>query len=328
MATQHLLDGGYRGKLGATVGEYKMGKYYVRTWVKTPNDNTPEQIANKKGFGQSSLYANFAKQYVQDFELFRNETTTGWAMMVGQSRTAVLNNLGVEYIIPFVPTTPHTLDFAVPPVLDTTDLEHPTISATLLDAMPTMMSRAFVYWLTTIGEPQLAYFEAENLSNAAVTWRMITGDISHMPQNPGLAIIVYNPATPSIGPLFSRPYSLQAFVFGPTTVTYIYNAERQSEALVYKEGQMCYMFGDYLYLDTSDPGSDELGLQFWKDDDELVYSLKSSMLPVNTDNRLVFSWPDIPTGQYAVYLQGAGQMPFVGAGGEYRVPGMFTMIPN
>jgi hypothetical protein len=325
MAIQNLLDGGYRGKLGATVGEYKMGKYYVRTWVKTPNDTTPEQIANKKGFGASSNYANFAKQYVQDFELFKPEGNTSWSMMVGQSRSAVLNNLGVEYILPFVPNIPHTLDFAVPPVLDTTDIEHPTISATLLETMPTMMSRAFVYWLTIIGEPQVAYFEAENLSNAAVTWRMITGDITHMPQNPGLAIIVYNPATPSIGPLFSRPYSLQAFVFPPTRVTYIYNGSKSSELLRYEEGDTCYMFGESIQQDMHDKGNG-IGVLFINSQGQTVEYRGYDELAINTDERIVFIWPEIPAGQYTLVLAGTGQLPFTNGLSEYNVPGVFTSL--
>ena len=50
MAKQNFLAGGYYGKLGATVGQRWRNKRTIRTYVKTPNPNTPAQRQNRGRF--------------------------------------------------------------------------------------------------------------------------------------------------------------------------------------------------------------------------------------------------------------------------------------
>ena len=53
MAKQNFLAGGFYGKLGQTVGQRWRNKRTIRTYVKTPNPDTPAQQENRNRFAQA-----------------------------------------------------------------------------------------------------------------------------------------------------------------------------------------------------------------------------------------------------------------------------------
>lgn len=60
MARQSFSGGGFIGKLGVHVGQRWHDTFMVRTWVKTPNPNTPAQKSHRQKFGLASSLASYA----------------------------------------------------------------------------------------------------------------------------------------------------------------------------------------------------------------------------------------------------------------------------
>jgi len=60
MARQNFSGGGFIGKLGVHVGQRWHDTFVVRTWVRTPNPNTPAQKSHRQKFGLASSLASYA----------------------------------------------------------------------------------------------------------------------------------------------------------------------------------------------------------------------------------------------------------------------------
>lgn len=63
MAIQNFIGGGFANKLGEMVGYHAKGKWIVRTWVKTPQPNTPDQITNRWRFAHLIFAAQLGLRY-------------------------------------------------------------------------------------------------------------------------------------------------------------------------------------------------------------------------------------------------------------------------
>jgi hypothetical protein len=98
MATQDFADGGYIGKLGETVGQRWHNKRYVRRYVKTPNPNTPDQIANRTRFANSSRMANYALQFFKGNGWYDTTLKSEFTLRIGQAVIMLRDNKDLDKV--------------------------------------------------------------------------------------------------------------------------------------------------------------------------------------------------------------------------------------
>ena len=103
MAIQNFLNGGYYGKLGATVGQRWKNKRTIRTYVVPANPRTPTQQANRGKFADAVTYAQMGMQMNYYCTLFNDPNFTKWNYRMKVARE--LKNAGLSGLdlIPLYP---------------------------------------------------------------------------------------------------------------------------------------------------------------------------------------------------------------------------------
>lgn len=103
MAIQNFIGGGFKGKLGATIGQGWKNKKVIRTAFVPSNPRTVKQQSNRKDFAECVKMAQLAMQ--MDFRGvgFSSENNTEWALRISSARKYFNKNLPVMYCIPLIP---------------------------------------------------------------------------------------------------------------------------------------------------------------------------------------------------------------------------------
>lgn len=103
MAIQNFIGGGFKGKLGATIGQGWKNKKVIRTSFIPSNPRTAKQQTNRSNFAKCVQMAQFAMQ--MDFRSigFSSEDNTEWALRISSARKYFNKDLPAMYCIPLIP---------------------------------------------------------------------------------------------------------------------------------------------------------------------------------------------------------------------------------
>lgn len=112
MGRQEFLSGGFRGKLGATVGQRYKSKLYVRSYVVPANPRTPDQQKNRGLFTTANQLAQAGMNFTGRFAGYDTENKTEYNQRVSQAMKALLQNT------PSIDSCPLFPYYAMPPVSD------------------------------------------------------------------------------------------------------------------------------------------------------------------------------------------------------------------
>lgn len=103
MARQDFLDGGYYGKLGKTVGQRWKGKYYIRTWVKPKDPESPAQLYQRKQFALATRLAQEAMLINGHDGLWDTSKSTEFNQRVSLARRRLAAGKTPEESLPLYP---------------------------------------------------------------------------------------------------------------------------------------------------------------------------------------------------------------------------------
>lgn len=103
MAIQNFIGGGFKGKLGATIGQGWKNKKVIRTAFVPANPRTKKQQSNRSDFAKCVKMAQLAMQ--MDFRGigFASEDNTEWALRISSARKYFSKTLPEMYCIPLIP---------------------------------------------------------------------------------------------------------------------------------------------------------------------------------------------------------------------------------
>lgn len=90
MARQDFLNGGYIGKLGATVGERWKNIRYIRTYVVPHNPRTPAQVADRAQFARAIRLAQASLAMSRGDPQWQSASRTEWQMRTSFARRNLL----------------------------------------------------------------------------------------------------------------------------------------------------------------------------------------------------------------------------------------------
>ena len=108
MATQKFLQGGYVGKLGATVGQRWKNIRTVRAYAIPHNPRTPLQQSNREKFAQAIKLAQLAMIFNKGAEYWKSDSRTEFQLRTSQAKKDVDRGAVGFSAVPIIPsgTTP------------------------------------------------------------------------------------------------------------------------------------------------------------------------------------------------------------------------------
>lgn len=104
MAIQKFLQGGYVGKLGATIGQRWKNMRIVRSYVIPHNPKTEKQQANRGNFAEAVRVTHTAMAYNYGAPCWIREGNTEYAERVGQAKLAIDRGVAPALALPLFPT--------------------------------------------------------------------------------------------------------------------------------------------------------------------------------------------------------------------------------
>lgn len=103
MAIQNFVGGGFKGKLGAVIGQGWKSQKVLRTYQKPANPRTKKQQANRGNFAQCVKMAQLAMQMNWKSKLFQSDETTQWSIRIGTARKTFDKSMHEMYCLPLLP---------------------------------------------------------------------------------------------------------------------------------------------------------------------------------------------------------------------------------
>lgn len=103
MAKQDFLQGGYVGKLGATIGQRWKNIRTVRSYVKPHNPRTQAQQANRNNFKQAVELTQFAKVFNDDCPVWQSQSNTAYAERIKVAKTRIDRGVSGWQAVPLYP---------------------------------------------------------------------------------------------------------------------------------------------------------------------------------------------------------------------------------
>ena len=104
MAKQDFLQGGYVGKLGATIGQRWKNIRTVRSYVKPHNPRTPAQQANRNNFKQAVELTQFAKIFNDDCPVWQSQSNTAYAERIKVAKNRIDSGITGWQAVPLYPS--------------------------------------------------------------------------------------------------------------------------------------------------------------------------------------------------------------------------------
>lgn len=103
MAKQNFIQGGFTGKLGATIGQGWKNIKVIRSGFIPANPRTPKQQANRSVFSDCVKLAQLAMQMDWKSLGFQSESNTEWANRIQSARKYYDKEKNFLYAIPLIP---------------------------------------------------------------------------------------------------------------------------------------------------------------------------------------------------------------------------------
>ena len=130
MGTQEFLEGGFRGKLGETVGYYAFGKRRVRRYVIPNNPRTPAQQSNRAMFAIATRLAQEAMKINGGQGIWDTSTKPEFPQRVGQAMRALRDGATEEEAFPLYPAgwAPPAVDLETLSAVNTVNPDRLTIT--------------------------------------------------------------------------------------------------------------------------------------------------------------------------------------------------------
>ena len=103
MAIQNFIGGGFKGKLGATIGQGWKNKKVIRSNFVPANPRTQKQMANRNDFSVCVKMAQLAMQMNFRCPGFQSDSNTEWALRISSARNYFDKTKADMYCIPILP---------------------------------------------------------------------------------------------------------------------------------------------------------------------------------------------------------------------------------